>query len=215
MWPQQNLNSSNAAANNQKKPQTLGMTSAISMAGPKPSDLLRTDDLKEALKPYNVFESEEELNHRMEILSKLNVLVKQWIRETSIARNMPPNVADQVGGKIYTFGSYRLGVHHKGADIDALCVVPKHISRQDYFTSFYDLLKEQHEVTELRVSKREILPKLTVVIIYLEILDSESLNLKRKIKNPIHPIAFLSWRSGKHCIYSENCMLDLHSSNNL
>ena len=83
--------------------------------------------------------------------SKLNALVKQWIRDTSIARNMPPNVAEQVGGKIYTFGSYRLGVHHKGADIDALCVVPRHIYRQDYFTSFFDLLKMQEEVTDLRV----------------------------------------------------------------
>jgi len=64
---------------------------------------------------------------------------------------MPPNVAEQVGGKIYTFGSYRLGVHHKGADIDALCVVPRHIYRPDYFTSFFELLKMQEEVTDLRV----------------------------------------------------------------
>ena len=84
--------------------------------------------------------------------SKLNTLVKQWICEVSIARNMPPNVAEQVGGKIYTFGSYRLGVHHKGADIDALCVVPRHINRSDYFSSFFELLKMQPEVTDLRVS---------------------------------------------------------------
>ena len=65
---------------------------------------------------------------------------------------MPSNCAEVVGGKIYTFGSYRLGVHHKGADIDALCVVPRHVNRTDYFTSFFDLLKSQPEVTELRVS---------------------------------------------------------------
>lgn len=64
---------------------------------------------------------------------------------------MPPNVAEQVGGKIYTFGSYRLGVHHKGADIDALCVVPRHIYRLDYFTSFFELLKMHPEVSDLRV----------------------------------------------------------------
>ncbi|XP_058790220.1 poly(A) polymerase type 3 [Phymastichus coffea] len=157
MWSQATTKNTSTAVKNQK-PRTLGMTSAISMAEPKPSDLTRTSELKESLKPYNVFESEEELNHRMEILSKLNSLVKQWIRDISIARNMPPNVADQVGGKIYTFGSYRLGVHHKGADIDALCVVPKHISRQDYFSSFFDLLKEQHEVTELRAVEEAFVP---------------------------------------------------------
>lgn len=47
---------------------TLGMTSAISVAEPKPSDIIRTGELRESLEPYNVFETEEELNHRMEIL---------------------------------------------------------------------------------------------------------------------------------------------------
>lgn len=104
----------------------------------------------------------------MEILSKLNSLVKEWIRESSINRNMPSNVADQVGGKIYTFGSYRLGVHHKGADIDALCVAPRHVDRSDYFTSFFDKLKEQEEVTDLRVGlfcQLVSSPKYSVVII--------------------------------------------------
>ncbi|KAG5326894.1 PAPOA polymerase, partial [Acromyrmex heyeri] len=160
MWSAQSNNNSNpnSASNEKNNLRTLGMTSAISVAEPKPMDISRTNELKEALKPYNVFESEEELNHRMEILSKLNALVKQWIRDTSIARNMPPNVAEQVGGKIYTFGSYRLGVHHKGADIDALCVVPRHIYRQDYFTSFFDLLKMQEEVTDLRAVEEAFVP---------------------------------------------------------
>ncbi|XP_034172431.1 poly(A) polymerase hiiragi isoform X3 [Osmia lignaria lignaria] len=158
MWSSQGNNSNSNASKEEKNLRTLGMTSAISVAEPKPSDLTRTNELKEALKPYNVFESEEELNHRMEILSKLNALVKQWIRDTSIARNMPPNVAEQVGGKIYTFGSYRLGVHHKGADIDALCVVPRHIYRSDYFTSFFELLKMQEEVTDLRAVEEAFVP---------------------------------------------------------
>ncbi|RZF41038.1 hypothetical protein LSTR_LSTR002670 [Laodelphax striatellus] len=137
---------------------TLGMTSAISTAGPKPIDIQRTAELQEALKPFNVSESEEELNHRMEILSKLNCLVKEWIKEVSISRNMPENVAEQVGGKIYTFGSYRLGVHHKGADIDALCVAPRHINRSDYFTSFFDKLKQHPEVTDLRAVEEAFVP---------------------------------------------------------
>ncbi|KAM0735135.1 Poly(A) polymerase gamma [Formica fusca] len=162
MWQTQSNNSNNSNPNSTSSEKnnlrTLGMTSAISVAEPKPIDIIRTNELKEALKPYNVFESEEELNHRMEILSKLNALVKQWIRDTSIARNMPPNVAEQVGGKIYTFGSYRLGVHHKGADIDALCVVPRHIYRSDYFTSFFELLKMQEEVTDLRAVEEAFVP---------------------------------------------------------
>ncbi len=42
----------------------LGMTSAISMATPKPLDLQKTKELDEALVPFGVSESDEELNHR-------------------------------------------------------------------------------------------------------------------------------------------------------
>uniref|UniRef100_A0A2M4CNJ1 Poly(A) polymerase n=1 Tax=Anopheles darlingi TaxID=43151 RepID=A0A2M4CNJ1_ANODA len=144
-----------SSGNNTK---TLGMTSAISTAEPKPEDLQKTQELEKSLEPYNVFEAESELNHRMEILAKLNTLVKQWVRDVSISRHMPEATAEKLGGKIYTFGSYRLGVHHKGADIDALCVAPRNIDRSDYFGSFFELLKQQPEVTECRAVEEAFVP---------------------------------------------------------
>ena len=45
----------------------------------------------------------------MDVLSRLNDIVKTWIRDTSVAKNMPESLAGNVGGKIFTFGSYRLG----------------------------------------------------------------------------------------------------------
>ena len=39
-----------------------------------------------------------------------------------------------------------------GADIDTLLVAPRHIERTDFFSSFYDLLKNHEDVKELRVS---------------------------------------------------------------
>ncbi|KAK0170126.1 hypothetical protein PV328_010726 [Microctonus aethiopoides] len=169
MWSSQSNNSTGNATASAQNLRVLGMTSPVSVAEPKPSDIIRTNELRESLKPYNVFESEEELNHRMEILSKLNALVKQWIKDTSIARHMPPSAADTVGGKIYIFGSYRLGVHHKGADIDALCVVPRHIYRSDYFTSFFDLLKQQPEVTDLRAVEKAFVPVIKMKFDNIEI----------------------------------------------
>jgi len=140
------------------QPRNLGMTSAISMATPKPIDLVKTKELEEALIPHRVTETDEELDHRMEVLRKVNELAKEWIRDVSVQKNMPLSAADNVGGKIYTFGSYRLGVHNKGADIDALCVAPRHVDRSDYFSSFVELLKKQPEVTELRAVEEAFVP---------------------------------------------------------
>lgn len=165
MWSSQQLNNSKHAQNIR----TLGMTSAISLAEPKPSDIAKSLELEEALKPYDVFETEQELNHRMIILGKLYSLVKQWIKDVSIARNMPESVAENVGGKIYTFGSYRLGVHNKGADIDALCVAPRHISRTDYFTTFYELLKQQPEVRDLHAVEEAFVPVIKMKFDNIEI----------------------------------------------
>jgi poly(A) polymerase len=50
-----------------------------------------------------------------EVLSKLNKLVKDFVRRISLNRNLPEAVANEAGGKIYTYGSYRLGVHGTGS----------------------------------------------------------------------------------------------------
>lgn len=135
-----------------------GITSSISLALPKENDYVLTQKLIEALNPYGVFEEEEELQHRIAILGKLNNLVKEWIRDTSEIKNLPPSVIENVGGKIFTFGSYRLGVHTKGADIDALCVAPRHIERVDFFSSFCEKLKQQDEVRNLRAVEEAFVP---------------------------------------------------------
>ncbi|XP_036173507.1 poly(A) polymerase alpha isoform X13 [Myotis myotis] len=146
-----------------------GITSPISLAAPKETDCLLTQKLIETLKPYGVFEEEEELQRRILILGKLNNLVKEWIREISESKNLPQSVIENVGGKIFTFGSYRLGVHTKGADIDALCVAPRHVDRSDFFTSFYDKLKLQEEVKDLRAVEEAFVPVIKLCFDGIEI----------------------------------------------
>jgi poly(A) polymerase len=80
-------------------------------------------------------------------------LVKKFVHQVSLSRGLSESAAQAAGGKIYTFGSYRLGVHGPGTDIDTLCVVPKHVSRDDFFEAFEPMLRELEGVTEVAVGR--------------------------------------------------------------
>lgn len=43
-----------------------------------------------------------------------------------------------------------------GADIDALCVSPRHVERTDFFDSFFAKLKLHEEIKDLRVRLNKI-----------------------------------------------------------
>uniref|UniRef100_A0AAY5LAB1 polynucleotide adenylyltransferase n=1 Tax=Esox lucius TaxID=8010 RepID=A0AAY5LAB1_ESOLU len=160
---------SNPGPLGRETPKHYGITSPISLAQAKEADLVLTHKLTEALKPYGVFEEELELQRRIHVLGKLNTLVKEWIRDISETKNLPASVIETVGGKIFTFGSYRLGVHTKGADIDALCVAPRHVERTDFFTSFLERLKEQEEVKDLRAVEEAFVPVIKLSFDNIEI----------------------------------------------
>ncbi|PVD25757.1 hypothetical protein C0Q70_13417 [Pomacea canaliculata] len=150
-----------------------GVTSPISLAEPKQADLELSDKLEEALRPHGVFESEAEMAHRMEVLARINELVREWIKDVSRQKNnIPESKINTFGGMVFTFGSYRLGVNTKGADIDTLCVAPRHVERSDFFKSFVELLKAQPEVKDLRAVEEAFVPviKMTYDGIELDML---------------------------------------------
>uniref|UniRef100_A0A4W3JA46 Poly(A) polymerase n=1 Tax=Callorhinchus milii TaxID=7868 RepID=A0A4W3JA46_CALMI len=126
-----------------------GITSPISLALPRENDHVLTQKLIEALKPFGIYSVTE---YSCELITYFIYLFFTFFQ------NLPPSVIENVGGKIFTFGSYRLGVHTKGADIDALCVAPRHIDRSDFFTSFCEKLKEQDEVRNLRAVEEAFVP---------------------------------------------------------
>jgi len=88
----------------------------------------------------------------------VSALTKQFVKKVSLDRGLSEAAANASGGKIFTCGSYRLGVHGPGSNIDTLCVVPGHVSREDFFDVFEPMLKEMEGVTEVSVSSLQFLP---------------------------------------------------------
>ena len=77
---------------------------------------------------YNQYEEETDRNTRFKVTIGLGKIVKDWIKECGRReKKKDPDTVENSGGKIFEFGSYRLGVHSPGTDIDALCVAPRHI----------------------------------------------------------------------------------------
>ncbi|OCH94279.1 poly-A polymerase [Obba rivulosa] len=126
----------------------LGVTPPISTNESSVREKEVTDTLMDELRRQGTFESEEEAKTREIVLGRVAALVKKFVRRVSITRGLSEAAANAAGGKIFTYGSYRLGVHGPGSDIDTLCVVPKHVSREDFFDVFEDMLKETEGVTE-------------------------------------------------------------------
>lgn len=63
------------------------------------------------------------------MLLELYQLVSEWARRVSVSQGLPDAQARKTGTRIFTFGSYRLGVDGPGADIDTLVITPHHIHR--------------------------------------------------------------------------------------
>ena len=68
------------------------------------------------------------------------------------------------GGKIFEFGSYRLGVHSPGTDIDALCVTPRDIDRDIHFFGVLpDIFRNTEGVEELVEVREAFVPCIKMV----------------------------------------------------
>ena len=89
---------------------------------------------------------------REAVLGRVAALVKKFVYEVSLKRGLLETAASAAGGKIFTFGSYCLGVHGPGSNIDILCVVPKYVCREDFFDKFEGMLREMEGVTVVTVS---------------------------------------------------------------
>lgn len=136
---------------------------SISEAPPTVLDIKQTAELKQFLEEQGLYESVAESSLREEVLGTLDNLVKDWVKKVGRAAELSDSFVSDSNAKIFTFGSYRLGVHGPGADIDTLCVGPRHVSRETEFFGLEShclqaMLLELSGVTQLQAVKDSYVP---------------------------------------------------------
>lgn len=133
----------------QASPYPYGITRPISLKIATTADLHQSVELVRVLRHKGVYETAAGARQRELVLAELNKIVTEWIYETGIEQGLDSAEAREAGGKIFTFGSYRLGVATPGSDIDALCVSPKHVTRDAFFTVFLAKLQQDPRVERI------------------------------------------------------------------
>ncbi|KAL2751772.1 hypothetical protein ACRALDRAFT_1066416 [Sodiomyces alcalophilus JCM 7366] len=121
----------------------LGVTPPISTSLPTDSENAANESLLEELKRQNTFESPAETTKRQKVLEQLQFICNEFVRRVAREREAGSEaLIKEARGRIFTYGSFRLGVYGPGSDIDALVVAPKYVTRDDYFKLFPGLLQE-------------------------------------------------------------------------
>ena len=75
----------------------------------------------QCLHDLGLYESHEEAVLREEVLGRLDALAKEWVQRVGAVYGMSDVGDVEAGAKIFTFGSYRLGVHGPGTGLWPRC----------------------------------------------------------------------------------------------
>eukprot|EP00762_Andalucia_godoyi_P004389 ANDGO_08176.mRNA.1 Nuclear poly(A) polymerase 1 len=115
---------------------------------PSDEDKIRTQGLEDFLRKSGMFESIDERHLREEILGLLDAAAKKCVMDISASFGYQDDGSGTAfGTRIYTFGSFRLGVHSSGADLDTLVIGPNHVERTAFLSHLEKVLREQPGVS--------------------------------------------------------------------
>ena len=98
---------------------------------------------------------------RDDVIRHLQTVVEEFVRRVCRQKGVKQAAIDVAGGKVFTFGSYALGVHGPTSDIDSLVVVPKQVSIDDFFRNFPAIFREMsktEDITELNPVEDAFVP---------------------------------------------------------
>lgn len=120
-----------------------GVTPPISTALPTEEEKRLNNALHQELRAQGTFESPAETEKRKEVLRQLEKITNVFVQRAA-AEKEPKNtilIRDAIG-RVFTYGSYRLGVYGPGSDMDTLVVAPKYVTVEQYFRIFPKVLVE-------------------------------------------------------------------------
>ncbi|KAJ4419333.1 polynucleotide adenylyltransferase [Gnomoniopsis sp. IMI 355080] len=136
--PSAGISTATMAADNQ-----WGVTPPISLTLPNESESRANDALFAELRAQNTYEHATETAKRETVLKSLQNIAVEFVRKVAERTHADnPAIQKTARGRIFTYGSYRLGVFGPGSDIDTLVVGPKYVTREHFFELFPDLLRE-------------------------------------------------------------------------
>ncbi|KAE8904014.1 Poly(A) polymerase [Phytophthora fragariae] len=133
------------------------MTTPLSTAGPSDDDKKLNDELLRTLQSCGLYESAEQLGRREAVLERLRHVLQEFALHEGVARFGESEAATR-RVQLRTFGSYRLGVQSQEADIDTLCIAPRHCTRASFFEKAPILLEATPSVTGLQVISDAFVP---------------------------------------------------------
>lgn len=86
---------------------------------------------------YKVFETPDVMNLRTKSIQYLQDIVEKWYLKIGVeVKKMDRALLESKRAKVLVFGSYRLGVHFAGTDIDTICVFPTFITKEEFLDDF-------------------------------------------------------------------------------
>jgi poly(A) polymerase Pap1 len=133
----------------------------ISRDGPTPTEIKHSQILD--LWCENTIEPEEETERRSNALELLRTVCKQWIHQCYVDEfNLP--ASDDVGGRIFTTGSYRYNAHSSGSDIDVVLIAPEKLTLAHFTSRLPNILKQSPHVTDMVVIAEARVPLITMRI---------------------------------------------------
>lgn len=99
---------------------------------------------------------------RYQVLASLQKITDAFVKKVALIKE-PKNevLIRDARGRVMTYGSFRLGVYGPGSDIDTLVVVPKYVTRDDYFDLYPQLLLDMApsgSITDMAVVRDAFVP---------------------------------------------------------